>query len=400
MRFLTVVIFMILGLLLPLALWSKVVVDTLATPQNDKIIVRYGLTDDGNEVVFDPSEAPRIIPSDRLRNMVKGNLSNLKVVIFDRMGNYTDTKWKGMTPATFMVPAALRYEESADGFFILGQSSPVVFSRESNESTAISMPVFIAIYEGKQSYKLVASVREPLEVELAEVAPRPTVAISSETQVVAITSEVVEEGDNADVVNALSSIDMVRQMLAVATELPLSQQLQMETYNLRSLKSRITDQEVIEKINKVLLEYADKEKELGEKQKASEQQARAEQQALAAQQKQEEMERLQEIEQRAAQQEEKQQKRTLWMVIGGAILMVLCFVGNAVFRHFKDLSNQRSMMEMQNSLARQAEQAAVRQSQAMLRNKTHKLVNVGKNKMREKIKETGKNSKKNNIKSI
>ena len=305
-----------------------------------------------------------------------------------------------MTPATFMVPAALRYEESADGFFILGQSSPVVFSRESNESTAISMPVFIAIYEGKQSYKLVASVREPLEVELAEVAPRPTVASSSETQVVAITSEVVEEGDNADVVNALSSIDMVRQMLAVATELPLSQQLQMETYNLRSLKSRITDQEVIEKINKVLLEYADKEKELGEKQKASEQQARAEQQALAAQQKQEEMERLQEIEQRAAQQEEKQQKRTLWMVIGGAILMVLCFVGNAVFRHFKDLSNQRSMMEMQNSLARQAEQAAVRQSQAMLRNKTHKLVNVGKNKMREKIKETGKNSKKNNIKSI
>ena len=192
-------------------------------------------------------------------------------------------------------------------------------------------------------------------------------------------------------------------MIAAETELPFSQSLQMEIYNLRSLKERVNDTEVIERINEVLLDYSNKEHELKNAQNDASLAAQAEEQAMAAQQKAEEEAKEKEAEEKARIQEEKQQKRTLWMIIGGVILGVLGFVGNAVFKHFRDVRNQKSIMQMQESIAKQAEHEAARRSIEIIRNRAHKLANSGKSKLRESIQKgdrTKKNTKNTKIKSI
>lgn len=88
------------------------------------------------------------------------------------------------------------------------------------------------------------------------------------------------------------------------------------------------------------------------------------------------------------------------MIIGGVILAILGFIGNAVFKHFRDIRNQKSIMQMQESLARQAEHEAGRRSREIIRNKAHQVANKGRSKLRQSLRDTGKNNKDNNIKSI
>ena len=193
---------------------------------------------------------------------------------------------------------------------------------------------------------------------------------------------------------------MIRQLLATANELPFSQTLQMEVYNLRMLKNRIDNQEVIEKINDVLLEYTAKEKELKEQQEADNMAAKAEEQAWLAQQKQEEEARQQKQEEETRIEEAKQQKRTVWMIIGGVILIALYFGGNMVLKHIRDLKNQRSILEMQQSLAKQAENEANRRVREGVRNHTHRMTDTGKSKLYKEIRDISQKQNKSNRKSI
>ena len=199
---------------------------------------------------------------------------------------------------------------------------------------------------------------------------------------------------------ALSSIRMVRQLLETETELPFSQTLTMEVQSLRALKDKINDDDVIEKINTVFIDFNQKEKELKEAQKQAALSAQAQQQALLAQQMQEEEERQRAADEKARIQEEKQQERTFWMIVGGALLAVIGFIGNAVFKHFRDVRNQESIMQMQESLTKQATHEASRRSQEIVRNKAHQMANKGKNKLRESVKGSSKPKTNSKIKSI
>lgn len=384
-----------------LSLSAKEITDTICTRQNDKIILRYSINMDGDNITLQTINAPRIIPSENLRKACKGELDKLKVVIFDRVGEFGNVKWSGLTPATFMVPANLRYGKTQEGFYILGLSSPISFISSGDGNSRIDIPLFIAIYEKKQTYKIVRKGTEPLKVQIAEPfkKTRRSDTKSDIDRITIRTDENLEE-DNADITNALGSIDMIRQLLAVEADLPFSQALQMEIYNLRSLKGRITDREVIGRINDVILEYTNKENELKEQQNAAELAVKAEEKAQLVKQKQEEEKRQKAAEEKARLQEEKQQKRTIWMIIGGVILAVFCFIGNAIFKHFRDIRNQRNVMEMQQSLARQAENEASRRSREIIRNKTHQMVNKGRGQLQEKMQNTGKKRNNSNRKSI
>ena len=227
-----------------------------------------------------------------------------------------------------------------------------------------------------------------------------TIRTGTETERIAIQSGEELEADNEEIARALSSIRLIRQLLASENELPFSQTLQMEIYNLRSLKDRVKDAEVRERINEVLLQCNDKERELKDAQKEASSAVQAQEQALIAQQKAEEEIRQKEADEKARIQEEKQQRRTLWMIIGGVILAILAFIGNAIFKHFSDVRNQKSIMEMQESLAKQAEHEASRRSKEIVRNKAHQMANKCKSKMRQSLQDTGKYKKNTKIKSI
>lgn len=396
------IVILLLTLILPGIADAKLVKDTIYTRQNDQIILTYDLSSNGNDVSLRIDNKPRIIPSENLRKACKGDLSLLKVVLFDRVGDLGKVKWNGMSPTAFMIPSGLTYDKSTDGFYILGESAPISFSKKTSEKRDIKFPLYIAVYEKKQTYKLVGSSSQPLKVSIGKASSGSSrsVRIGTETERITIQTSEDIEITNEDIAKALSSIQMVRQLLASETELPFSQTLQMEIYNLRSLKDRVKDTDVIERINEVLLSCNDKERELKDSQREALLAAQAQEQALLAQQKAEEEVRQKEAEDKARIHEEKQQKRTLWMIIAGVILAILAFLGNAIFKHFRDIRNQKSIMEMQESLAKQAEHEASRRSREIVRNKVHKVANKGKSKMRESIQNTGKTKKDNKIKSI
>lgn len=396
------VVFLLSVFLMPLFASAKVVKDTIYTRQHDQIILTYDVAVNGNNVFIKVENKPRIIPSDNLRKACKGDLDLLKVVLFDRVGDFGKVKWNGMSPTAFMVPAGLSYDKSNDGFYILGESSPLSFTKKVADKRDICFPLYIAVYEKKQTYKLLGSSNKPLKVSIGKTSGNisHTVQTGTETEIIAIQSSEEAEEDNEETVRALSSMQMIRQLLATETELPFSQTLQMEIYNLRSLKDRVKDAALMERINEVLLLCNDKERELKDAQKEASLTAQAQEQARITQQKDEEEARQKEADEKARIQEEKQQKRTLWMIIGGVILAILAFIGNAIFKHFRDVRNQKSIMEMQESLAKQAEHEASRRSKEIVRNKAHQMANKGKSKMRQSLQDAGKTKKNRKIKSI
>lgn len=388
---------------------AKELRDTVWTTQNDKIILAYNVSSDNSQMSIDFSR-PRIIPSSSLNKACKGELDKLKVVVFDRIGDFGKTKWSGISPVAFMVPSGLSYDNTPDGFFILGESQPIEFHKLSQSKANVKLPMYIAVYDKKQNYRIVAVSKTPMSISssisgVSRQAQRDGNRSGVETDRIAVTSREELDSDNADITSALSSIEMVKELLSRETEFPFSQTLQMEIYNLRSLKNQVKESEIVNKINDVLLQCSDKERELKETQNQSALAAKAQEQAMQLQQKQEAEAQQKAAEEKASAQEEKQQKRTLWMIIGGVILAILGFIGNAIFKHFRDIRNQKSIMQMQESLARQAEHEAGRRSREIFRNKALQVANKGRNQLRNTMnKKTsynpGKQPKNNKRRSI
>lgn len=375
-----------------LSVSAKEMRDTVWTRQNDKIILSYNVSSDNSLMSVD-FRRPRIIPSPALNKACKGEIDRLKVVIFDRIGDLGKTKWLGLTPQAFMVPSGLSYDKTSDGFFILGESQPIEFHILRNANVSVKLPMYIAVYEKKQKYRIVAAAKNPLSVsstaaQSKKTGQRERNLAGVKTERIAITSTEEIEAENGDIISALSSIEMIKELLERETEVPFSETLRMELYNLRALKNKITEPEVVNKINDVLLACSNKEQELKEANNQSALAAEAQAQALVRQQEQEAEAEQKAAEEKARQQEEKQQKRTLWMIIGGVILAIFGFIGNAIFKHFRDIRNQKSIMQMQESLARQAEHEAGRRSREMLRNKAHQVANKGRTKLRNSINNT------------
>ena len=383
--------------------------DTVWTRQNDKIILTYNVSSDNSRMNIDFSR-PRIIPSYALNKACKGELDRLKVVVFDRIGDFGKTKWTGMSPEAFMVPSGLTYDRTSDGYYILGESQPIEFHKQNQNKADVKIPMYIAVYDKKQNYRIVAVCKTPLAVSSSNAGAtraghRDSNRRGVETERIAVTSSEELESDNADITSALSSIEMVGELLSRETELPFSQTLQLEIYNLRSLKNQIKEPEVVDRINDVLVQCSDKERELKDAQNQSALAAKAQEQALQLQQKQEAEARQKAAEEKAREQEEKQQERTLWMIIGGVVLAILGFIGNAIFKHFRDVRNRKSIMEMQESLARQAEHEAGRRSREIIRNKAHQVVNKGRSRLHNSMNNSTKNNngqqpKKNKPRSI
>ncbi len=381
---------------------GKEVKDTIRTPQNDKIILTYNVTNDGNNLSIDIGNHPRIIPSENLKQECKGEYDKLKVVAFDRIGDFGKVKWKGMVPKALMIPAGLNHDATSEGYYILGESQPITFSGNIYNVEDINIPLYIAIYEKKQNYKIVAASQTPLTVKPKKLTNSNAQRGQRNTEVerVAIHSSEEVEIDNTDITSALSSIELVKELLSRETAIPFSQTLQMEIYNLRNLKNTIKEQEIVDRINELLLQCTEKEQALKAAESSAALAAKAEEKALLEQQRQEAEAQQQAAEEKAREEQEKQQKRTLWMIIGGVILAILAFIGNAIFKHFRDISNQKSIMQMQESLAQQAAHEATRRSREVVYNKAHKAVNKGRGKLRDTVQKTDKSKKNNKRPSI
>lgn len=360
---------------------AKTVADTLMSARGDRLILSYEINQSGNQFTVKFNTPQKRLGSKNRERYKK--LTEVIPMFFDRTGGYDNVTFEGITPVAFMKPSKVDYSTSEEGYFNLQDNPSISFSLRS-EKEAVSIPIYLTHYEKKGRYNIFSYCGQ-LRIPLNRVAGRRGKQVETFTQTITSTSEV--EADNQDITDALSTVERVMGLVAVADRLPFSENLTFEVMQLRGMRSKMTDASTLARINDALDAYDAKKQELEENAEAdaSAAQAKAEQEAKQAAQA--EQAKADSIAAETQKQAENSQKRTIWMIVGGAILAVVCFVGNQVFQHFRNLSNQRSMQEMQDRMVKQAESEAKRRAQSYSHNKIHQAKNAAKNATRNSAKD-------------
>lgn len=360
---------------------AKSITDTLVSAKGDRLILSYDISQSERQFTIRFNRTQK-----RLGATYREKYDNLKEVIpmfFDRTGRYENTRFDGLTPTAFIIPANLSYEKSEDGYFNLQDNPTVVFSLKSGNVSNVSIPIYLTHYEKKGRYNVFSRCGD-LQIQLNKgKTPIRTSNTEIVNQTVTSTSEI--EADNNDITEALSTVERVMGLLATADKLPFSENLTFEVTQLRMMRNKMQDANTLQRINDALDAYDAKKQELEENAEASamEAQAKAEQEAQKIQQEQQA--KADSIAAETQREAEKSQKRTIWMIVGGAILAVACFVGNQVFQHFRNISNQRSMQEMQDRMVKQAESDAKRRAQSYAHNRVHQAKNAARNSARDAL---------------
>ena len=193
-------------------------------------------------------------------------------------------------------------------------------------------------------------------------------------------------GNNHDLEMLCSAI---RNNLKRQNELPFDDILSShidELGRMQRQKMSVADQRLI---NETLDRIDAKRQELKmiEKQRQEESQREAEmREKQAAAEMKAEQDAIREAE---AQKEKEKEKRNMWMIVCGGVLSLLGFGGSQLMQHIRNSNNQKSMMEMQQSIMKEAEGNAKRRAQSYVSNKTKQTVNKvrtnGRNAVREQV---------------
>lgn len=342
---------------------AKDVKDTLFSSSGDRVIVSYSIVNSGGQLTVKFQGVQKKLGSKNQEKYKK--LDEVAVVMFDRSGNYKDMKFDGMAPDAFMVPSNLNYSRSSDGYFLLQDEPSMQFSVTSGNKAQLSIPLYLAHYEGKRHYKVFAKCGN-LQLSSTSGGQRKGGGSAGgggammggddegggfET-VATTTEEVIADEGISPAEEASIRINSINSMLERATKLPLSEDLTNEVKMLRELRFKITDPEITSKINQALEAYEAKKQEMEEK-------ADAAAQAAADEEKQQQA-RNDSLSNVSMLQQAKE-KKDLMYLIGGVAIVVLLFSGvkqiMKMVKEHKQAKQQKEMMEkiqkMSNPLADQ-----------------------------------------------
>ena len=253
---------------------AKDVVDTLFSSDGDRLILSYTISQSGGKTTVLFTNVQKKLGSANQRKYRK--LDEVAVAIFDRTGTYNDTKFEGMTPEAFMIPAGVSYTPSEDGFFLLGDNPQLTFTTSSEAQ--ISIPVYIAHYEKKRHYKLFSKCSKYLEFSTKVTgggggrshrsggggSARAGDDRAANADDIIMSEEISDEG-LTPIDDAMLTIANVRNQLKEVTKLPLPEDLTYLANHLRDLRSKISDMEVVQEISDVLSEKKKKKAELEDK---------------------------------------------------------------------------------------------------------------------------------------
>lgn len=369
--------------------------DTLWTVDNDRIILKYDVRYSGNEVVVRFLEVRKKLGYKNAKKYT--NLEDVDVVFFDRTGGYGDVVFTNMIPEAIMVPSNLKYAKSEFGYFFLHTVPSLSFKIIGNNMQKLSIPLYLSYYEGKGERKLF-SVCDDFSISINGISRTKR---GGDTPTIMETVTTVDpDEDNELAIQVATQVNTVYTLLEAQTKLPFSDGLQYEITCLRDLQKQVKDKYLVAKIKECLTNCELKSIELEERQsfeiKRSE--LEAEEKARAAA----ERERAYQDSVVCVQQKqaESDKKRNIWMIIGGGILAVVCFVGNLFFRHFSSMRSQRSMMEMQNDLVKRAEYEAKRHVGNYARKKANDAIYKTKKNAQEMVRNKIKNAGGKNSKNL
>ena len=364
-----------------LCVHAKTVKDTLVTTDGDRIILTYELSRSEDHYTLRFNNPRKKLG--RINGDKYADLSKVAVMFFDRIGGFSNNvSITNMVPEAFMVPFNVNYEYSSDGFFVVQDYPTLHFTAKGNSD--ITIPIYLAYHPKKGKYTLFSKCKGmKIHLSASSSTTRQQGPARITQQTVTSTTEI--EADNTAALKVMESIKLAKELLYEADKLPFSESLQDEIRFIRIQKREITDTELLSQISDVLQMYEDKKTALEEKASAAQIAAQEEAEAKAKREAEEIQARNDSI--MAAQQEqtEKDKERNIWMIIGGVILAILAFIGNQVFQSFRNNRNQKNMMNIQQSIANQAEAEAKRRARNAIRSTTNRTVNQAKSEVREAV---------------
>lgn len=361
----------------PLSVFGREYRDTLITSTGDTFIIPYQVTVDKDIVTVSIRPAIKRLGQSLSRKYRKPE--ELTLVFFDRNGSYQDAVFTGdVKPEAFMVPAQASYSASQDGFFILNDNPELKFLlHDGGSEFSLSIPFFLTHHPNLGKYSLIARCGQLLvksnKPEANNRSQRDPIKKES-----VITSTIEVETDNTDMTKVLDCIKSINARLPFEDRLPFSESLDGDVRLLREWKYTVKDAALKEKVEDTLNEYESLKRKLQDQELAAQNAARMkaeeeQRQAVAAAQSREDA-----AEAARKQDAEKQQKRNIWMIIGGLFAAAGAFVGNQVMQSIRAAKSQQNIMAMQQSMAQQAGNAVKMKAQSAIKSKTTQLVDQAK----------------------
>lgn len=364
--------------------WAREVTDTLESSKRDRVIVTYDITQNNGQFTIKFLEAKKKLGMTYRDKYNK--LDEVAILFFDRTGNYEDNmEFSGINTDAFMIPKDVKYKVSKDGYFLLNDNPTITMELKSGETAELSIPLFLAHYEGKRRYK-VFSRCEDLIINLSKKKSVMVHDVSNQqvtTQT--ITTQEEMEGTDADVEVANSLINRINGLLAEQEEYPFSDELKQAISSLREISYRPIDSNLSSRIGEVLSACNIKEKELKAEAKAAEDAAARNAELQAKLAEEQALARQDSIAAAAQQKAEEERKQNLWLIIGGVILAILAFVGNLMFQHFRNVKNQKSIKNMYENEVKRAEEEAKRRARNMARSQINRVQGEARRKTRSAI---------------
>ena len=393
---------------------AKEVTDTLYSAKNDRVIVTYSIVQKGNRVDFEIKNVRKLL-GDYHRRKYGKEVGKIHTLFFDGIGAGKDVKFTGETPDIITLPSKASYTNSSDGYFIVEQWPTLSFDLEDARGKSFTIPLYLAHYERKQHYKILCLCGN-LEVIIPTATPKPssTASPSSNKQPSRQRNvELIETGEEFDEYQeqALNLIKSIYKDLPEQNALPMSSTLKRKIDNLVDLQSKIKNEDVCKKIDEALEAYNAKEKEL-QKAMVEANEKKADDDDFANCTTKEQYESylkkhptgshvaeantcIKDIEEGEKAEKDKQNKRTVWMIIGGVLLAILLFVGNQALQSFRNIRTQRSMMQMQQDATKRAQNMAQNKAKSEIRKQTNKAVGQVRKKGQTALRETADKMKNN-----
>lgn len=416
---------------------AKEVTDTLVSSMRDRVIVTYDITQYNGQVTIKFIDVKKKLGrayQDKFRK-----LDEVTVVFFDRTGNYEDQiEFSGINTNAFMIPKEVKYKASKDGYFLLNDNPTLFLELKSGENTELSIPIFIAHYEGKRRY-MVFSRCEDLKIILSK---KKSAKMSDETSTQTVSQTVTTQEEIGGSLGEYDKEEVAKNLINSIEEglssFEISTSVQRNAERLNTLWPEIKDSHVKKQCEDILRRYdiamnlkkdSELEKENLELEKKKEEEVikiidyaqgvlakdddtdyylsdlRATSQKLQMESSTVKDEVLKEkikqmsdkCDQKVVEIEKKKEQHNLWMIIGGVILAVVGFIGNKAFQIYNNKKEQEKILKMQDDIAKRAESEAKRrarnmaqkqtqQTQGEVKQKTNYVVNKG-------VGKTGKNGK-------
>lgn len=403
---------------------------TLQVPDGGKVIIRYDETVDreGNATIA------VLNVQKKLGAEHSNQLDRIRVLFFDKSGGYSNDHFKAdIATESLLVPSdEMSYSRSADGVVWLDERPELKLQLRKSD-VELSIPVYIAKYEKKHRYRILASCGT-LSIPLAMPSQASTGAKTPEgrgSRTITTTEEIEDVADLPDSEVAEILIGRINDLIAGSPADRLPEGLDFYVGQLREVEFNLRDAALKAKIAETLRKVETRKNEVAEY--ASQLRMQESNDAMARSQQKEARRNLDYLNERldnvsalsegdvaemkalanemrrqshavddpalAAEMksvadrcdaevkkiDDKKKKRNIWMIVGGVLLGILMFVGNQTFQHFRNLRNQKNITEMQDKLAKQAQGEAKRRARAMAYNQMAKQRNAVRGNVTRKV---------------